>query len=247
MDEALLKDGPPGGVRDARGTAMNERDQVTGEILADAGMVEGLRSLGLAHDNLRPLVEAYVQFLLHGPQSRLSPERAVCAVWQAHRASPDFPRFAADHPAFAPEPPPGVFEAFSPPDYALLYMHVAIAEDHLDEALWPNPYPVRFLGITDRQAFWLYGATIVLSAWLIYQTYVGALSWPILILIPLFLAFALARYRQGRVRETSVPLTPQGTREALAEAGSAWPLSSYETGERRRRRIIQQRWRPRAP
>ncbi len=169
------------------------------------------------------------------------------AVWRAHRASPDFPRFAAAHPSYAPDLPPEAFERLSYTDYGVLYTHAAIGEDHLDDGLWPAPYPARFLGLTDRQAGWLYAATFVLSAWLIYQVYAGLYAWEILVLIPLFLAFAYARFRQGRVRQTSLEITPRATELALQEARSARTLASYETSARRRRRIILQRWRPRSP
>lgn len=225
---------------------MAERDVVTEEILADPGTVAGLRSLGLGHDNLRPLIEAYVQFLVHAPRARLAPGVAVRAVWRAHRASPDFERFAQAHPSFALTPPPRVFDVFVPSDYSALFAQVGIAEDHIDDALWPPALPPRALGLTDRQALMMYAGTLLLSLWLIARVIWDEATWQSLFLIPLLGGYAIARLLQGQARETEIALTPRHYERALSEARSAWPLATYERGARRRRAIIRGRWSPRA-
>lgn len=207
---------------------------------------DALRARGLRHDNLRPLAEGYLQFLQHAALGGLEPSVAVRAFWQAHRASSDFAAFAQAHPELAPEPPEGVFAELTPAGYGRLYATVLLEEDHVDDAVWPAAQPPRKLGLTDREAAWLYALALALSLWLVYEVHAGALDRPILLVVPLFAAYAAARFYVGRAIERTVALTPKVYLAALAEAGRAWPIGSYEAGARRTRRVMRGWLRPRA-
>jgi hypothetical protein len=183
-----------------------------------------LSDRGLAHANLEPLAQGYMQFLKHAGVGGAHPGVAVRAFWAAHRASSGYPAFAQAYPHLALEPTEDAFTAHRPSAYAKLYATVAMEEDFIDASIWPDPSPPRALGLTDRQARWLYALVLAVSAWLVLEVYRGVLGWPILLVVPLFAAFAVARFAVGRAVEDTITLSPRHYREALTEAGLAWPV-----------------------
>ncbi len=216
------------------------------ELSLDPGIVAGLHALGLDHDTVRPLADAYVQFLRHAAKGGLEPGIAVRAFWKAHRDAPSFPAFAAAHPELAPAPLAQTFETLDPVGYGRLYAAVALEEPHVDEALWPASRPPRKLGLTNREARWLYLLVLVVSAWIIYGVQAGSVPRSLLLTLPLFALYALARFWKGRAVEHHVALSPLRYRMALSEARGAWPLASYESGARRTRHLVRGRFRLRS-
>lgn len=206
-------------------------------LIQDEAILARLRKRGLDHVNVRPLAEGYVQFLKNASLGGPYAEVAILTMWEAHRRSPGYAEFCRLYPDFVVEPPSGVFSTFYPRRYAKLYATVGLEEAHLDDSVWPPSTPPRVLGLTDRQAGFLYLLVIVFSAWLIAEVYRGALGFPILYVVPLFSAFAVARFIIGRGVQQEVPITSETVRLALEEIASAKPLQTYLTGRRRVRGI----------
>lgn len=224
---------------------MSEQSDLAAALTEDPEICAALAEAGMAHGNARALADGYLQFLRQAETGGPHPSIAVRAFWRAHRASSGFAAFAAAHPDRAPVPPEDAFTAHRPRDYAKLYATVAMEEDFIDDSVWPEPKPPRALGLTNREATWLYALVLAISAWLVYEVSAGVLGWPLLLVVPLFAAFAVARFYVGRVYETVIPLSSRHYAEALDEVGNAWPVQAYAAADTRKRRVVLGWFRPR--